>query len=174
MKIHILILTAMIAIQSKSEKDPINCPVIGIDLGTTYSCVGVFKNGGVEIIPNEQGSRITPSVVGFNDEERLVGEGAKNQATIYPERTIYDVKRLIGRKFTDSTVQHDSKFLPYKIVNRDGKPYISTLVKSEQKQFSPEEISAMVLGKMKTIAENYLGTEVKNAVVTVPAYFNDS
>jgi heat shock protein 5 len=90
-----------LSIQDKKE---ITCPVIGIDLGTTYSCVGVFKNGGVEIIPNEQGSRITPSVVGFNDEERLVGEGAKNQATIFPERTIYDVKRLIGRKYTDSTV----------------------------------------------------------------------
>ena len=143
-------------------------------MGTTYSCVGIFKNGVVEIIPNEQGSRITPSVVGFNDEERLVGEAAKNQATIFPERTIYDVKRLIGRKFTDSTVQHDAQYLPYKIVNKDGKPYIQTMVKGSTKEFSPEEISAMVLVKMKQIAENYLGTEVTNAVVTVPAYFNDS
>lgn len=171
MKIYSILLLLGVAL---SDKNDIQCPVIGIDLGTTYSCVGVFKNGGVEIIPNEQGSRITPSVVGFNDEERLVGEAAKNQSTIFPERTIYDVKRLIGRKYDDESVRHDQKFLPYKIVNKDGKPYIQSLVKSTNKQFSPEEISAMVLGKMKLVAENYLGTEVKNAVVTVPAYFNDA
>lgn len=168
--IFALILLTQLTLQNKE----VQCPVIGIDLGTTYSCVGIFKNGVVEIIPNEQGSRITPSVVGFNDEERLVGEAAKNQATIFPERTIYDVKRLIGRKYTDTTVQNDAQYLPYKIVNKDGKPYIQALVKGSTKEFSPEEISAMVLGKMKQIAENYLGTEVVNAVVTVPAYFNDS
>lgn len=152
----------------------VDCPVIGIDLGTTYSCVGIYKNGKVEIIPNEFGSRITPSVVAFTDEERLIGEAAKNQASLNPTRTVYDVKRLIGRKYSDKTVQHDKKFLPYEIVNKEGKPYVSTTVKGSQKSFAPEEISAMVLQKMKMIAENYLGMEIKNAVVTVPAYFDDS
>jgi heat shock protein 5 len=152
----------------------VECPVIGIDLGTTYSCVGIYKNGKVEIIPNELGSRITPSVVAFTDDERLIGEAAKNQASVNPERTVYDVKRLIGRKYEDKTVQHDKQYLPYDIVNKDGKPYISTIVKGVTKIFSPEEISAMVLQKMKMIAENYLGLEIKNAVVTVPAYFDDA
>ena len=111
-------------VRSQDAKNTIQCPIIGIDLGTTYSCVAVFKNGGVVIIPNELGSRITPSVVAFTDEERLVGEGAKNQSQLNPERTVYDVKRLIGRKFNDTTVQSDSKYLPYKIVNRDGKPLV--------------------------------------------------
>jgi heat shock protein 5 len=159
---------------SADNKSQIKCPVIGIDLGTTYSCVGVFKNGAVEIIPNELGSRITPSVVSFTDEGKMVGEAAKNQAQVHPERTIYDVKRLIGRKFNDKEVQEDAKFLPYKLVNRDGKPVIQTLVKGETKEMQAEEISAMVLTKMKNIAENYLGTTVTDAVVTVPAYFNDS
>jgi heat shock protein 5 len=159
---------------NSAEKQAVQCPVIGIDLGTTYSCVGVFKNGGVEIIPNEMGSRITPSVVSFNDEERLVGEAAKNQASVNPERTLYSIKRLIGRKFDDPSVQHDMKYLPFQVVNKEGKPYIKTNVKGEDKVFSPEEISAMVLGKMKEIAESYLGYEVTNAVVTVPAYFNDA
>merc|ERR1711976_12489 len=113
---------------------------------------------------------ITPSVVAFTDEERLVGESAKNQGSINPERTIYDVKRLIGRNYNDKTVTNDQKYLPYTIINKNGKPYISTLFKNTQKTFSPEEISAMVLTKMKKVAENYLGTEVSNAVVTVPAY----
>jgi heat shock protein 5 len=152
----------------------IDGPVIGIDLGTTYSCVGIFKNGQVEIIQNELGNRITPSVVSFTDEERLVGEAAKNQAAINPARTVYGVKRLIGRKFNDKEVQMDKKLLPYEIVNKDGKPYIEVLIKGEKKIFSPEEISAMILVKMKQIAENYLGREVKHAVITVPAYFNDS
>lgn len=130
-----ILLISLLSIVIKSDdKSGIKCPVIGIDLGTTYSCVGVFKNGQVEIIPNELGSRITPSVVSFTDEERLVGESAKNQAQIYPERTIYDVKRLIGRKFNDKEVQEDAKFLPYKIVNRDGKPVIQALVKGETKE----------------------------------------
>ena len=156
------------------DQNDIECPVIGIDLGTTYSCVGVWKNNMVEIIPNEQGSRITPSVVAFTETERLVGEAAKNQATKNPTGTVYDVKRLIGRKFNEKEVQHDAKFLPYDIVNSEGKAYIRTNFKGESKVFSPEQVSAMVLEKMKQIAEKYLSKEVKNAVVTVPAYFNDS
>ncbi|TNV82518.1 hypothetical protein FGO68_gene6802 [Halteria grandinella] len=149
-------------------------PVIGIDLGTAYSCVGIFKNGRVEIIPNEYGNRITPSFVAWTDEERLVGEAAKNQAHLNPERSVYVVKRLIGRGFEDKQVQRDMKWLPYAIVNKNGKPYVKAKVEwGEEKKLSPEEISAMILIKMKEIAENYLGTEVKYAVITVPAYFND-
>jgi endoplasmic reticulum chaperone BiP len=148
--------------------------VIGIDLGTTYSCVGVFKKGRVEIIANDLGNRITPSYVAFTDEERLLGEAAKNQATINPTNTVFDVKRLIGRDFTDKEVQRDLKLLPYTVVSKGGKPNIQVKVKGKTKQFAPEEISAMVLNKMKEIAEAYLGREVKNAVVTVPAYFNDA
>ena len=168
------LLSSILVALTHTQKQAVQCPVIGIDLGTTYSCVGIFKNGQVEIIPNEQGSRITPSVVAFTDEERLVGEAAKNQASVNPERTIYDVKRLIGRKYEDKEVQQDAKYLPYKIVNKDGKPYIKTLFQGEERVFSAEEISGMVLQKMKAIAESYLGYEIKNAVVTVPAYFNDS
>ena len=150
-------------------------PVIGIDLGTTYSCVGIFKNGRVEIIPNEFGNRITPSFVAFSDEERLVGEAAKNQAHINPKRSVYVVKRLIGRNFDDKEVQRDIKWLPYDIVNKGGKPYVRVqVVGGEEKTLSPEEVSAMILVKMKEIAENYLGREVKHAVITVPAYFNDA
>lgn len=165
----LLILALALANQAKIE-----CPVIGIDLGTTYSCVGVFRQGHVEIIPNELGNRITPSVVAFTDNERLIGEAAKNQATVNPSRTLYDVKRLIGRKFTDQTIQYDKKFLPFEIVDRETKPYIQIEKGSERKVFAPEEISAMVLTKMKDIAEGYLGQKVVNAVVTVPAYFNDA
>ncbi len=144
-------------------------------MGTTYSCVGIYKSGGkVEIIPNELGNRITPSYVAFTDEERLVGDAAKNQAAINPTNTVFDVKRLIGRTFDDVHVQRDIKLLPYKVVNRDNKPYVEVQVKGESKVFSPEEISAMVLQKMKKIAEDYIGKPVKNAVVTVPAYFNDA
>jgi len=156
------------------EDNKIDGPVIGIDLGTTYSCVGIFKNGKVEIIPNELGNRITPSVVAFTDDERLVGEAAKNQAALNPKRTVYSIKRLIGRKFNDKEVQHDRKLLPYEIVNVDSKPYVQVEIKGEKKNFSPEEISAFILIKMKQIAENFLGREVKHAVITVPAYFNDS
>lgn len=148
--------------------------VIGIDLGTTYSCVGVFKKGRVEIIANDLGNRITPSWVSFGENERLVGEAAKNQGTINPENTIFDVKRLVGRRYDDETVQKDKKLLPYNIINKDGKPMIQAEYKGEKKIFAPEEISAMILQKMKQIAEDYLGKEVRNAIVTVPAYFNDA
>merc|ERR1711871_1253594 len=148
--------------------------VIGIDLGTTYSCVGVYKNGRVEIIPNDQGNRITPSYVAFDGDERFIGDAAKNQAAINPTNTIFDVKRLIGRSYKDETVQKDKKLLPFEVTNKNGRPYIVVDVKGERKQFAPEEISAMVLKKMKAIAEAVLSEEIKNAVVTVPAYFNDA
>jgi heat shock protein 5 len=169
-----LLLCSTIVLLSPTRAEEEVGTVIGIDLGTTYSCVGVFKDGRVHIIPNDQGNRITPSVIAFTDNERLVGDAAKNQASLNPANTIFDVKRLIGRKFTDKTVQHDKKLLPFEIVNKNGKPYIEVSVKGEQKQFAPEELSAMVLQKMKEIAETYLGKELKNAVVTVPAYFNDA
>merc|ERR1712137_534035 len=147
---------------------------IGIDLGTTYSCVGVFKSGRVEIIANELGNRITPSYVAFTETERLIGDAAKNKAALNPENTVFDVKRLIGRKYSDQSVQSDKKLLPFEIINKNGKPYISAKVKGEDKEFAPEEISAMVLTKMKEIAEAYLGKTVTHAVITVPAYFNDA
>merc|ERR1719262_490541 len=156
------------------DEKKIDGPVIGIDLGTTYSCVGIYKNGRVEIIPNDQGNRITPSYVAFTDGERMIGEDAKNQATTNPSQTLFDVKRLIGRRFKDSTVQKDIKLLPFKITDKGGKPFIAVNVKGEEKVMAPEEVSSMVLTKMKEVAENYLGKEVKHAVVTVPAYFNDA
>jgi heat shock protein 5 len=155
-------------------KREVDGPVIGIDLGTTYSCVGIFKNGRVEIIPNEFGNRITPSFVAFTDEERLVGEAAKNHALIEPKRSVFVVKRLIGRKFDDEEVQRDMKWLPYNVVSKGGKPFVSIETNAGQKTLSPEEISSMILIKMKQIAENSLGQEIKYAVITVPAYFNDA
>lgn len=160
----------------KAEDEPLGT-VIGIDLGTTYSCVGVFKNGRVEIIQNDQGNRITPSYVAWDPEsgERLIGDAAKNQATVNPENTVFDIKRLIGRKFMDKTVQSDIKLLPYAVVNKNDKPQVEVEVSpGDRKQFSPEEVSAMILQKMRSIAETYLGEDVKHAVVTVPAYFNDA
>jgi len=175
--IYSTIFFALLAVFSnvvKADDEPIGT-VIGIDLGTTYSCVGVSKNGRVEIIANDQGNRITPSYVAWTDEgERLIGDSAKNQATINPENTVFDVKRLIGRKFADKSVQSDKKLFPFDIVAKGDKPYVEVTLKGEKRQFAPEEVSAMVLVKMKETAEAYLGKEIKNAVVTVPAYFNDA
>jgi L1 cell adhesion molecule like protein len=148
---------------------------IGIDLGTTYSCVGVWINDKVEIIPNDQGNRTTPSYVAFTETERLIGDAAKNQVARNPENTVFDAKRLIGRKFNDPVVQADMKHWPFRVIaGSDNKPQIVVNFRGEEKRFNPEEISSMVLTKMKEIAEAYLGKPVRNAVVTVPAYFNDS
>ena len=166
-------LAVAFASDDKGKKE-IDGPVIGIDLGTTYSCVGIFKNGRVEIIPNELGNRITPSYVAFNDDEKLVGEAAKNQGAQNPLRTIYVVKRLIGRNYDDKEVQRDVKFLPYKVVSKSGKPYVQVTTKDGDQKLSPEQVSAMILVKMKEIAEAYLGRKVGHAVITVPAYFNDA
>uniref|UniRef100_A0A6U2XUS9 Uncharacterized protein n=1 Tax=Lotharella globosa TaxID=91324 RepID=A0A6U2XUS9_9EUKA len=167
-------LLALCALASVSAEESEVGTVIGIDLGTTYSCVGVYKDGRVQIIANDQGNRITPSYVAFTDEERLIGDAAKNQASTNPMNTVFDVKRLIGRAYKDKEVQRDKKLLPYAIVDKKGKPYIQVDIKGEKKTFAPEEISAMVLQKMKEVAENFLGKEIENAVVTVPAYFNDA
>jgi heat shock protein 5 len=160
--------------KGKSGESEVVGPVIGIDLGTTYSCVGVYKDGRVQIIANDQGNRITPSYVAFTDTERLIGDAAKNQAALNPHNTIFDVKRLIGRTIDDKNVQKDMKLFPFTIVDKDSRPFIQVEVKGEKKLYAPEEISAMILVKMKEIAEAYLGKEIVNAVVTVPAYFNDA
>jgi heat shock protein 5 len=149
-------------------------PIIGIDLGTTYSCVGIYQNGRVEILANDQGHRITPSYVAFTEEERLVGDAAKNQAPSNPKNTIFDIKRLIGRRYDEPAVQKDLKHFPFTVVSKDNKPFVKVNVKGTDKTFSPEEISAMILQKMKSIAESYLGKNVGHAVVTVPAYFSDA
>jgi len=160
---------------AESKKTKVSGASVGIDLGTTYSCVGVWQHDRVEIIANDQGNRTTPSYVAFTDAERLVGDAAKNQAAMNPINTVFDAKRLIGRKFEDPIVQADMKLWPFKVIKGvASKPMIEVDYKGERKQFAAEEISAMVLQKMKDIAQAYLGTEVKNAVITVPAYFNDS
>ena len=148
---------------------------VGIDLGTTYSCVGTWKNNAVEIIPNDMGERTTPSYVSFSDTERLVGRAALNQAARNAENTIFDAKRLIGRKFDDPIVQADMKLWPFKVVRESqSRPAIQVTYKGEKKTFFAEEISSMVLSYMRDVAEQYMGTKVQNAVITVPAYFNDS
>ena len=159
-----------------SAKEEDQGPIIGIDLGTTYSCVSVYENGSAQIIANDQGNRITPSIVAFTDtNERLVGDAAKNQATINPSNTIYDVKRLIGREYSDTSVQEDKKLLPFDIVpDKLGNPRIRITQNGEERVMSPEEISGLVLAKMKSTAEAYLGREVTRAVVTVPAYFTQA
>ena len=174
-KVLFVAMLCLAGIAAADNKRQVDGPVIGIDLGTTYSCVGIYKNGRVEIIPNEFGNRITPSYVAFTDEERLVGEAAKNQGSMNPTRTIYVVKRLIGRKYDDKEVQRDVKWVPYDVVAKGGKPYVSVEMPGVGvKTLSPEEVSAMILTKMKEIAENYLGQDIKYAVITVPAYFNDA
>eukprot|EP00092_Neocalanus_flemingeri_P007976 GFUD01008606.1.p1 GENE.GFUD01008606.1~~GFUD01008606.1.p1 ORF type:complete len:682 (-),score=217.02 GFUD01008606.1:68-2113(-) len=160
------------SIQTDSKMAKANA--VGIDLGTTYSCVGVFQHGKVEIIANDQGNRTTPSYVGFTDSERLIGDAAKNQVAMNPTNTIFDAKRLIGRKFDDATVQADMKHWPFTVINEATKPKLQIEYMGENKAFFPEEISSMVLIKMKETAEAYLGSTVTNAVITVPAYFNDS
>jgi endoplasmic reticulum chaperone BiP len=167
---------AALLLASAAAADDGGGPVIGIDLGTTYSCVGVMQNGAVEIIANDQGNRITPSYVSFSDgsSERLIGDAAKNQAPTNPSNTIFDVKRLIGRRFNEPTVQRDKKLLPFEIVSKDDKPHVSVTANKETKVFSPEEISAMILQKMKKTAEDFLGKPVSRAVITVPAYFSDA
>ncbi|KAK6943796.1 Heat shock protein 70 family [Dillenia turbinata] len=149
--------------------------IIGIDLGTTYSCVAAYHDGQVQIIANDQGNRITPSWVAFTDSERLIGEAAKNQAATNAPCTIFDIKRLMGKQFNDPEVRRDIKFFPYKVVEKDSNPYIQMKMRdAEEKLFRPEEISAMILGKMKETAEAFLGKEIRDAVITVPAYFNDA
>jgi L1 cell adhesion molecule like protein len=149
-------------------------PAVGIDLGTTYSCVGIFRDDRIEIIANDQGNRTTPSFVAFTDTERLIGDSAKNQVAMNPINTVFDAKRLIGRKFADAEVQADMKHFPFKVIDKGGKPVIQVEFKGEVKEFTPEEISSMILTKMRETAESYLGGTVNNAVITVPAYFNDS
>ena len=147
---------------------------IGIDLGTTYSCVGVWQNDHVEIIANDQGNRTMPSYVSFTEDERLIGEAAKSMVANNPTNTVFDAKRLIGNKFKDEKVQKDMKHFTYSVINKDDMPAIEVMFRGEKKVFSPEEISSMVLAKMKEVAEAYLGEAVTDAVITVPAYFNDS
>ena len=147
---------------------------LGIDLGTTFSCVGVWKDNHVEIIANDQGNRTTPSYVAFTDSERLIGDAAKYQSATNPKNTVFDAKRLIGRKFDDANVQSDMSHWPFIVTSNSGKPQIEVNFKGERTTFQPEEISAMVLTKMKQTAETYLGCDVKDAVITVPAYFNDA
>lgn len=165
--------TRSLKVNMSSQETKINGPCIGIDLGTTYSCVGVMKNNNVEIIANDQGNRTTPSYVAFTSSERLIGEAAKNQAAMNPKNTVFDAKRLIGREYTDDVVKSDMKLWPFTVCNVNAKPVIEVEYMGSTKKFSAEEISSMVLTKMKMTAETYLGEEVKHAVITVPAYFND-
>ena len=165
---------AILSARYVTMSKPTTGPAIGIDLGTTYSCVGVFQHGKVEIIANDQGNRTTPSYVAFTDTERLIGDAAKNQVAMNPHNTVFDAKRLIGRRFNDTTVQADRKHWPFQVVETEGRPKIQVEHKGDTKTFYPEEISSMVLTKMKETAEAYLGKTINDAVITVPAYFNDS
>ncbi|CAN0437481.1 unnamed protein product, partial [Ectocarpus sp. 12 AP-2014] len=162
--------------QDSTTEDTTMAPFIGIDLGTTYSCVGVVQNGRVDIIPNDQGNRVTPSYVAWDsvNGERLIGDAAKNQAAINPGNTVFDIKRIIGRQFDDKSVQADAKLFPFKVVSQDRHAAVEVEVGGSKKTFAPEEISAMVLLKMKETAEDFLGQQVSNAVITVPAYFNNA
>ncbi|CAF1051028.1 unnamed protein product [Adineta steineri] len=172
--IVIILTTNTFAQEDANEKKEIGT-VIAIDLGTSYSSVGIFKNGRVDIIPNDHGSRITPSYVAFTAEgKHLIGDAAKNQLTSNPENTVFDVKRLIGREYNDPSVQSDIKNFPFTVINRKSKPTIAIDVGSERKYFKPEEISAMIIGKMRDTAEAYLGYKVTHAVITVPSYFNSA
>jgi len=183
-KIFVVAMALLLAVAMAAEKtntapeegeELAKGPAVGIDLGTTFSVVATLKKGkGVEVIANSQGNRITPSVVGFTDNEILVGEAAVNQLIQNPENTIFEIKRLIGRAWEDKEVQRDIKLFPYKIVKKDNKPFIEVTYKKEKKVYSPEEISAMILEKMKRTAEDYLNEPVKHAVITCPAYFTDS
>eukprot|EP00930_Biecheleria_cincta_P070815 TRINITY_DN58418_c0_g1_i1.p1 TRINITY_DN58418_c0_g1~~TRINITY_DN58418_c0_g1_i1.p1 ORF type:complete len:655 (-),score=165.76 TRINITY_DN58418_c0_g1_i1:63-2000(-) len=171
----VLRVVCFVLVTLTGRAEQVNGPVIGIDLGTTYSCAGIFKNGMVEIIPNDQGNRIMPSYVAFTDQELLVGEAAKNQAASNPTQTVYDAKRFIGRSYKDSAVQQDIKLLPYKIVaDKNGMPAAILKVKGEEKMVKPEEIASAILAKLKKSAEEYLGTGVHHAVISVPAHFNDA
>jgi len=175
MKFLLIGLLAYLSISCSNGASEDMGTVIGIDLGTTYSCVGVMKNGRVEIIANDQGNRITPSYLAFTEEgERLIGDAAKNQLTSNPKNTVFDVKRLIGREWSDKTVQNDIKYFPFTLQNKNNKPHVKVDTASGEKVFTPEEVSGAILSKMKSIAEEYLGHEVTHAVVTVPAYFNDA
>ena len=169
-----LLSLVFLAALGRADDDEEVGTVIGIDLGTTFSCVGVFQKGKVEIIANEVGNRITPSIVSFSEGQRFIGDSAMPQLISNPRNTIFAVKRLIGRRFNDPEVQGELKRLPYKVIDKDGRPYVEVEFKGESKQLAPEEVSAMVLTKMKNVAEDYLGKTIKNAVVTVPAYFNDA
>ncbi len=150
--------------------------VIGIDLGTTYSCVGVYHNGSgrVEIFENDHGNRITPSYVAFTETGRLIGDSAKNQVAANPKNTVFDVKRMIGRKFDDDVVQRDAETWPFEVIQKEGRPHVKVQHRGKERVFAPQQLSAMVLGKMKQIAEKHLGKEVTHAVVTVPAYFDNA
>ena len=167
--------TKAVPLFETDDSDGTSGPIVGIDLGTTYSCVGVYRNGKVDILTNDQGNRITPSYVAFDPQtgRRLTGDAAKNQATLHPEHTIFDVKRLMGREFEDPTVQMDRRFLPYSITKSpSGKPLIEITTAVQQEKLTPEQVSAMVLRQMKDTASEFLGEEVRRAVITVPAYFN--
>jgi len=169
-----LALLLLLCVRIPGEEEGLG-PVIGIDLGTTYSCVAVWQNGKVEIIANDQGNRVTPSYVAFTEGERLVGDAAKVQAALNPTNTVYDAKRLIGRRFEEEHVQKDMALWPFRVVEAgDGKSAIEVMVSGVTRRFSPQEVSAMVLGKMRDTAEAFLDKKVRNIVVTVPAYFNDA